>query len=126
MNFRPAELGFAKSQCISVLVVAFVCGNPGMWSQAQVKTPAAVESPTVAAERGITLGAKGHCKEAMPILKKVIPKLRDKDLLHDAVMARAQCGMATDQRDVVDESFIVLRREFPGDPKVLYITTRYY
>jgi tetratricopeptide (TPR) repeat protein len=126
MNFRPAELGFAKSQCISVLVVAFVCGNPGMWSQAQVKTPAAVESPTVAAERGITLGTKGHCKEAMPILKKVIPKLRDKDLLHDAVMARAQCGMATDQRDVVDESFIVLRREFPGDPKVLYITTRYY
>ena len=126
MNFRPAELGFAKSQCISVLVAAFVSGNPGMWSQAQVKTPAAVESPTVAAERGITLGAKGHCKEAMPILKKVIPKLRDKDLLHDAVMARAQCGMATDQRDVVDESFIVLRREFPGDPKVLYITTRYY
>ena len=34
--------------------------------------------------------------------------------------------MATDQRDVVDESLLVLMREFPGDPKVLYITTRYY
>jgi tetratricopeptide (TPR) repeat protein len=98
-----------------------------MWLRAQVsKSAAGLESPTAAAERGISLGAKGHCKEAMPILKKVIPKLQDKDLLHDAVMARAQCGMATDQRDVVDESFIVLRREFPGDPKVLYITTRYY
>lgn len=98
-----------------------------MWLRAQVsKSSAAPESPTAAAERGISLGAKGHCKEAMPILKRVIPKLRDKDLLHDSVMARAQCGMATDQRDVVDESFIVLRREFPGDPKVLYITTRYY
>ncbi|HTS37349.1 MAG TPA: tetratricopeptide repeat protein [Candidatus Solibacter sp.] len=50
----------------------------------------------------------------------------DKDLLHDAVMARAQCGMATDQRDVVDESIVILRREFPGDSKVLFITTRYY
>ena len=98
-----------------------------MWLRAQVsKSAAGLESPTAAAERGISLGAKGHCKEAMPILKRVIPKLQDKDLLHDAVMARAQCGMATDQRDVVDESFIVLRREFPGDPKVLYITTRYY
>jgi tetratricopeptide (TPR) repeat protein len=98
-----------------------------MWLRAEVsKSAAGLESPTAAAERGISLGAKGHCKEAMPILKRVIPKLQDKDLLHDAVMARAQCGMATDQRDVVDESFIVLRREFPGDPKVLYITTRYY
>ena len=98
-----------------------------MWLRAQVsKGSAGLESPTAAAERGISLGAKGHCKEAMPILKRVIPKLHDKDLLHDSVMARAQCGMATDQRDVVDESFIVLRREFPGDPKVLYITTRYY
>ncbi|HTT19911.1 MAG TPA: tetratricopeptide repeat protein [Candidatus Sulfotelmatobacter sp.] len=62
----------------------------------------------------------------MPILKRVIPKIQgDKDLLHDAVMARAQCGMATDQRDVVAESLITLRREFPGDAKVLYITTRY-
>ena len=34
--------------------------------------------------------------------------------------------MATDQRDAVGESLVVLAREFPGDPKVLYITTRYY
>ena len=90
------------------------------------KSPVAVESPTTAAERGISLGTRGHCKEAMPILKRVIPKIQDKDLLHDAVMARAQCGMATDQRDVVAESLVILTREFPGDPKVLFITTRYY
>src|SRR6185369_11111028 len=127
MNLRRIELGPPKSQCILVFLAAVVCGNPDAWLRAQVsKTPAAVESPTAAAERGITLGTRGHCKEAMPILKKVIPKLQDKDLLHDAVLARAQCGMATDQRDVVGESLLVLTREFPGDPKVLYITTRYY
>jgi predicted Zn-dependent protease len=127
MNLRRIELGFPKSQCIFVLLAVIVGGDPGVWLRAQVsKTPAAVESPTAAAERGITLGTRGHCKEAMPILKKVIPKLQDKDLLHDAVMARAQCGMATDQRDVVGESLLVMMREFPGDPKVLYITTRYY
>jgi tetratricopeptide (TPR) repeat protein len=127
MNLHRIELGFPKSQCISLFLAAFLSGNPG-WLIGQVsKTPTTVESTTATAERGITLGTKGHCKEAMPILKKVISKIHDdKDLLHDVVMARAQCGMATDQRDVVAESLIILTQEFPGDPKVLYITTRYY
>jgi tetratricopeptide (TPR) repeat protein len=126
MNLHRIELGFPRPQCISAFLILVICGNPGVWSIAQVsKTPAPAESPTATAEHGISLGARGHCKEAMPLLKRVIPKIQDKDLLHDAVMARAQCGMATDQRDVVAESLILLRREFPGDAKVLYITTRY-
>lgn len=126
MNFDRIELGFPMPLRVAVFLTAVLCGSPG-GSIAQV-SPArvAAESPTATAERGITLGTRGHCKEAMPLLKKVIPKIQDKDLLHDAVMTRAQCGMATDQRDVVAESIIVLTREFPGDPKVLFITTRYY
>ena len=127
MNLRRFKLGFSRFQRIFVFLAIVICGNPGEWSVAQVsKTPAPVESLTATAERGITLGTRGRCKEAMPILKRVIPKIQDKDLRHDVLMARAQCGMATDQRDVVAESLIVLTREFPGDPKVLYITTRYY
>lgn len=127
MDMRRIELGFPKSRCILVLLAATFCGSPGAWLHAQVtKSPATAESPTAAAERGISLGTSGHCKEAMPVLKRVIPKLQDKDLLHDAVMARAQCGMAVDERAAVAESIIILAREFPGDPKVLYITTRYY
>ena len=41
-------------------------------------------------------------------------------------MASAQCGMSVDQADVVVESLVLLNREFPDDPKVLYITSRYY
>jgi tetratricopeptide (TPR) repeat protein len=128
MNSSRIEPSVSKSRFIVVLLAAVVCG-PGAQLVAQVsKTPATTsESSTAAAERGITLASRGHCKEALPILKSVIPKVRnDKDLLHDAVMARAQCGMAVDDRAVVGESLVVLTREFPGDPKVLYITTRYY
>jgi tetratricopeptide (TPR) repeat protein len=127
MSLRHLELGFPNSLCVFVLIAFFVCGNPSVRLRGQVpKSPAAAEAGTAKAERGIILASKGQCKEAMPILKQVIPKIQDKDLLHDAVMARAQCGMATDKRDVVSESLVVLAREFPGDPKVLYITTRYY
>ncbi len=41
-------------------------------------------------------------------------------------MASAQCGMSVDQAEVVVESLLLLNREFPGDSKVLYITSRYY
>jgi tetratricopeptide (TPR) repeat protein len=128
MDLRPIELGLARAQRIFVLIPALACGVPGGRVTAQVpKSAAPAESITAKAERGIALGARGHCKEAMPILKQVIPSIaKDKDLLHDVVITRAQCGMATDQREVVGESLIVLRREFPGDPKVLLITTRYY
>ena len=127
MNLWRIELGLPKPRRIFLLLAAVVGGNSCDWLIAQSsKTPAAAESPTTTAERGITLGTRGHCKEALPILKRVIPKIQDKDLLHDVVMARAQCGMATDQRDIVAESIVLLTREFPGDPKVLYITTRYY
>lgn len=126
MNLRHLELGFPNSLCVFVLIAFLVCGNPSRLRGQVPKSPAAAEDGTAKAERGIILASKGQCKEAMPILKQVIPKIQDKDLLHDAVMARAQCGMATDKRDVVSESLVVLAREFPGDTKVLYITTRYY
>jgi tetratricopeptide (TPR) repeat protein len=126
MNLWRIELGLTKPRHILLVLAAVVCGNPGTLIAQASKTPAAGESPTTTAERGITLGTRGHCKEALPILKRVIPKIQDKDLLHDVLMARAQCGMATDQRDIVAESIVLLTREFPGDPKVLYITTRYY
>jgi predicted Zn-dependent protease len=126
--------------CITVFLAIVICGIAGESSIAQVsKSPTNAPSPTAETERGIALGTKGDCKHAIPILKKVIPVIEsrvrsesgpsqkdDKDLLHDAVMARAQCGMATDQRDVVDESLVILRREFPDDSKVLLITTHYY
>ncbi|HKW65361.1 MAG TPA: tetratricopeptide repeat protein [Candidatus Acidoferrum sp.] len=41
-------------------------------------------------------------------------------------MASAQCGMSMDEEDTVVKSLVLLNREFPNDPRVLYITTRYY
>jgi len=128
MSLSSLEKGSVKMKRFLVATLAaFICGSQPSAScaQAMKKTPA-VESPSAAAEHGIELGTRGHCAEALPILKKSIPKIQDKDLLHDAAMARAQCGMATNDAEAVVESLLLLRREFPGDPKVLYVTTRYY
>jgi len=108
---------------LAALIGGFLTGS----SAAQVSKKAAVtESPSAAAERGISLATRGHCADALPILKKSIPQIRDKDLRYDAAMARAQCGMSADQVDAVVEALLLLNREFPENPKVLYVTTRYY
>lgn len=108
---------------LAALIGGFLTGS----SAAQVSKKAAVaESPSAAAERGINLATRGRCADALPILKKSIPQIRDKNLRYDAAMASAQCGMSADQVDAVVESLLLLNREFPGNPKVLYVTTRYY
>jgi len=108
---------------LAALIGGFLTGS----SAAQVSKKAAVtESPSAAAERGISLATRGHCADALPILKKSIPQIRDKNLRYDAAMASAQCGMSADQVDAVVEALLLLNREFPENPKVLYVTTRYY
>jgi hypothetical protein len=80
------ERSLSKLKYVFVfLAAAVVWGNPGACFGAQAsKKTSGVESPSTAAERGIDLATKGHCEEALPMLKKSIPKLADKDLLHDA------------------------------------------
>jgi len=89
-------------------------------------TAAAAESPTDAAVRGTNLAMRGQCTEALPILEKSIPRVANKDLRRDAAMMRAQCGMSADELDAVLDSLQWLNHEFPGDAKVLYVTTRYF
>jgi predicted Zn-dependent protease len=112
---------------LALFLAALICGFLTGSSAAQVSKKAPVaESSSDAAERGISLATKGHCADALPILKKSIPHIADKDLRYDAAMARAQCGMSADQVDAVVEALLLLNHEFPGNPKVLYVTTRYY
>jgi tetratricopeptide (TPR) repeat protein len=78
------------------------------------------------AERGISLAAKGRCREALPILKKSAPHLADKQLKYRAVMSTARCAMSLDQTDTAVEALLLLNREFPHDPDVLFTSTHLY
>jgi tetratricopeptide (TPR) repeat protein len=88
------------------------------------------KAPTVAAsqtvEEGITLAAKGRCREALPILKKSVAHLADKQLKYRVEMSTARCAMSLDQTQTAVEALLVLNREFPQNPDVLYSTTHFY
>src|SRR5579863_8732252 len=119
-SFSTARL---SRDCIFAL---FVCGLFTASSAAQVPQKAPGADASTSAQRGISLVAKGRCQEALPLLKKSAPHLADKQLKYRALMATARCGMSLDQTESAVEALLVLNREFPHDPDVLYSTTHFY
>jgi len=87
------------------------------------------QSPTAdilsSAKRGIALAQKGRCREALPILKRAT-HISDKQLKYATAMATARCAMSLDQTGAAVEALLLLNREFPRDPEVLYATTHFY
>ena len=87
-------------------------------------SPAPVSSTSV--EHAIDLAASGHCQEALPVLKKSISHVPGKELKYRAAMATARCAMSLNQAESAVNALWILRRDFPNDPEVLYITTHYF
>jgi tetratricopeptide (TPR) repeat protein len=104
------------------LITVFACGIFSGFLAAQVAPADA--SQTV--EVGVSLAAKGRCREALPILKKSAAHLADKRLKYRVEMSAARCAMSLDQTQTAVEALLVLNHEFPHDPDVLYSTTHFY
>jgi predicted Zn-dependent protease len=92
-------------------------------ASASAQTPAA---PAPALHRGIDLVAQGRCREALPLLKRTLPQVKDKSLRYDGEMAVVRCAMALDQQQTAADTLLQLEREAPGDPEVLYIATHLF
>lgn len=78
------------------------------------------------AERALKLAEDGHCQEALPLFNRIVPRLTDKQLLHRAAMGQARCAMARDDTQTAVSALMLLKRDFPDDPEVLYICVHYF
>src|SRR5882762_3438673 len=111
---RPLFLIFLFSS----LVVAMPLNAYG---QAAAKTSTGAAGTE--AQRALSLAESGHCTQALPLLKKAIRQVTDKDLRKRVGLDGVHCAMT---HDVPHESLAfveVLVREFPRDPEVLYVVT---
>jgi len=99
-------------------------------ARAQATAPAAKSAAAVdfaaSAVQGISFAEKGRCREALPLLKKAIPHLADKQLKFGAAMASARCAMSLDQVETTVDTLLLLNREYPHNPEVLYVTIHYF
>jgi tetratricopeptide (TPR) repeat protein len=123
---RPSIAGLIRPLLFRIGATFCVCGLlPGL-SPAQVSSKAPPADASSSAERGISLAAKGRCREALPFLKKAAPHLTDKQLKYRAVMSTARCAMSLDLTETAVEALLLLNREFPHDPDVLFTSTHVY
>jgi tetratricopeptide (TPR) repeat protein len=92
-------------------------------SSAQAPKPSPAADAMAVLQRAVNLAETGHCAEAMPLLKKSIRQIADKDLKKRIGLDGVHCAMT---HDAPYESLAfaeVLVREFPRDPEVLYVVT---
>lgn len=104
-------------------LLAGVADAPSARGQASTKP----QTPESVAQSGLDLADKGHCKEALPLLRKAASATPlTKDLKRKTGLAAVRCAMTLDQPDAAVSALQMLDREFPHDPEVLYVTAHAY
>jgi tetratricopeptide (TPR) repeat protein len=117
----PRFLPFLGSLLLSSL--AFV-NSANLYAQTVSKSsPASADSE---AQRAANLAESGHCKEALPSLKKAIRQVTDKDLKKRLGLDGLHCAMTHDVPYDSLDFLAVLSRDFPRDPEVLYAAIHAY
>jgi tetratricopeptide (TPR) repeat protein len=105
-------------------VVIFLAG--GVLAGQNAKKQAPSPDPSASAQNALKLAEGGHCKEALPALLRAVPHLTDKELRYHAAMGQARCAIAVDDTQNAVSALMLLKREFPNDPEVLFICTHYF
>jgi len=101
----------------------FIVAAPA-FSQAPAKASSA--SSATPLERAIDLAGKGQCEEALPLLKKLTVRSTEKQLRYRALMATVRCGMSQKEDRITVNALLDLKKDFPEDPQVLYMTSQIF
>jgi len=104
------------------ICVTFICLAPVLGTAQNSGGP---DNSTLA-KQALALAQKGRCREALPLLKRSTSRLSDKQLKYQSAMATARCAMSLEKTETAVNALLLLNREFPRDPQVLYTTTHFY
>jgi tetratricopeptide (TPR) repeat protein len=108
-----------------LVFLVLTCVATTVASQETKKAMAAAD-PSVTGKQGVSLAKSGHCKEALPALKKAAQHSVESSLRHEVGFAGVRCAMSVGETDAAIDFLRFLKREFPHDPEVLYIAVHTY
>jgi tetratricopeptide (TPR) repeat protein len=114
-----------SSVILSFFLSVFLLTNVAV-SPAQVAKKSPVSSEPELVQRATSLAESGHCSEALPLLKKSIHQVTDRDLKKRVGLDGLHCAMTGNVPFESLEFLQVLGREFPNDPEILYASTHAY
>ena len=94
-----------------------------MVGMAAAQTPAG-KSPAPASI--VVLAESGHCREALPLLKTALARTTELPLKKRLGVDGVQCAMTLQDAETAEDLARALRKQFPQDPEVLYITVHVF
>ena len=80
----------------------------------------------MSADKAIALASQGHCKEALPALRRIVANPGPVDSRRTAGIAGLRCTMAIDNLDATLDFARLLQHEFGSDPDVLFVLVHAY
>jgi len=105
------------------LVWFMVAFAPGVDAQG---SPKASSAGAPEGQRALALAEGGQCAQALPLLKKAIHQVSDKETRKRIGLDGVHCAMTHDLPYEALDFLAVLNRDFPRDPEVLYAATHAY
>ncbi len=111
---------------LAIITIAFACATAATRGEAQTVPKAQPADPAASTRQALTLAEGGRCAEALPVLKRNMQGLADKQLRYHAAFASVNCGMSVNDTAAVMNALALLRRDFPDDPEVLYTAARLF
>jgi len=111
----------------AIVRVALACSLAATRAEAQVPAKKAqAADPAESTRKALSLAEVGRCTEALPVLKRNTQGLADKHLRYLAAFAAVNCGMSVNDTAAVVNALLLLQRDFPDDPEVLYTVARIF
>jgi tetratricopeptide (TPR) repeat protein len=109
---------------IAVLALTVVTLPPA--GIAQQPNPPKVGPAGLTAQGAIAAAEQGHCKDALPTLRKALTTSPSKDERKKAGVLGVRCAIGMDDRVMAGEFLGQLGKQFPNDSDVLYVVAHAY
>jgi tetratricopeptide (TPR) repeat protein len=91
------------------------------WAQAPTRSTSSNGTVSVPPEKALELAEKGHCKEALPALRRVLSSQAPVEQRKRAGGVGLRCALAMDDRDSTVEIARMLYKQFNDDPDILFM-----
>ena len=92
--------------------------------------PPAATAPSntsaVTADKAIALAEQGHCKEALPALRRIVANAGPLESRRTAGIAGLRCSMTIDSVDSTLDFVKLLEHQFPNDPEIQFVLVHTY
>jgi tetratricopeptide (TPR) repeat protein len=108
------------------LAFSFWFSASALVAQEAKPKPSAGGGAALTVENAVVLAQQGHCKEALPALKRGLASQRPSEIRKKAGIVGLRCAMSTDITDAALDFLRLLNHEFPEDPEVLFVLVHAY